>query len=131
MLEISQNIKDLFNQSGSIKRGYLQIVPLSNEEPIILDEDCIKSFTILDDIYTPKNGIVGSVISKQLTFDLFKPVNVNLVDRELDAFIGVEDNEGNVTYIPYGRYKIVEIKTIEGGLLKLNRLYKHYRIFKY
>lgn len=111
MLEISQNIKDLFNQSGSIKRGYLQIVPLSNEEPITLDEDYIKSFTILDDIYTPKNGIVGSVISKQLTFDLFKPVDVNLIDRELDVFIGVEDSDGNVTYIPYGTYIVQKPET--------------------
>lgn len=111
MYDISQNTKDLFNQSGSIKRGYLQVVPLSNEEPIILDEDYIKSFTILDDIYTPKSGIVGSIISKQLTFDLYKPVDVNLIDRELDVFVGVEDSEGTVTYIPYGRYIVQKPET--------------------
>ena len=54
MYNVSQTTKDLFNSVGSIKRGYLSIVPLSNEGEEIIDESQLESFEILDDIYTPR-----------------------------------------------------------------------------
>lgn len=54
MYNVTQTVKDLFNSVGSIKRGYLSIVPLSNEEEEIIDESNLEYFEILDDIYTPR-----------------------------------------------------------------------------
>ena len=111
MYNVTQEIKDLFNSKGSIKRGYLSIVPLSNEESEIIDESKIKSFEILDDIYTPKSGIIGSVIAKQLTINFYQ--NTSILDREIDVYIGVENTEGIPTYLPYGRYIVQRPETNE------------------
>lgn len=107
MYNVTQSEKDAYRQTGSVKRGYINIVPLSDEEPITLDEYSLKSFTILDDIYTPEEGIIGSVIAKQLTLNLFKPGNIDLTDREVEAFIGIDVREDDITetkYVPYGKF---------------------------
>lgn len=54
MYNVSQEAKDLFKSVGSIKRGYLSVIPLSNEEEEIIDESNLEYFEILDDIYTPR-----------------------------------------------------------------------------
>lgn len=106
MYEVTEQVKNDFKSTGTVKRGYIRLIPLSNEEETIFDESSIKQFRILDDIYTPDEGVVGSVIAKELSIQLFKPSSVDLVDRELEVFIGVEDSGGNVTYVPYGTYII-------------------------
>ena len=54
MYSVTQTVKDLFNSVGSVKRGYLSIIPLSNEETEVIDESQLEYFEILDDIYTPR-----------------------------------------------------------------------------
>lgn len=107
MYIITEAEKQAYKQSGSVKRAYISIVPLSDdEEPIILDDnEYIKDFSILDEIYTPEQGIIGSVIAKQLTLNLFKPLDIDLTDRELEVYIGVEV-EDEIKYIPQGRFLV-------------------------
>lgn len=110
MYEVTQSERDMYKQTGSVKRGYIDIIPLSDtEETITLDEYDIKDFTILDDIYTPEQGIIGSVIAKQLTLNLFKPTDIDLTNREINVFIGVdilENGEWITKYIPFGTFII-------------------------
>lgn len=110
MYEVTQSERDMYKQTGSVKRGYIDIIPLSDtEETIILDEYDIKDFTILDDIYTPEQGIIGSIIAKQLTLNLFKPTDIDLTNREINVFIGVdilENGEWITKYIPFGTFII-------------------------
>lgn len=152
MYTVTDQEKEAYKQDGSIKRGYISVVPLSEyEEEVTLDDvKYLKSFTILDDIYTPEQGVIGSVIAKQLSLELFTPIikqsfpityeeveeeltydavndeltyddygnitverKVDLVDREVDVYIGIEiyntTEEGTtkeIKYIPYGRYII-------------------------
>lgn len=101
MYEISQEYKDKLNQRGIVKKGYLNLI--NNSKITKYTESDIKSFTILDDIYTPDEGIVGSVIAKQIEGYLFKAPNDTLIDKEIEAFIGVE---GETDYIPMGRFII-------------------------
>lgn len=103
MFIVNQEVKDAFNSKGSIKRGYISVVPLDEEEPIIISEGNIKEINYLDDIYTPSQGIIGSVISKQVDITLFRPENFSLENREFDLFFGVEVN-GTPEYVPMGRY---------------------------
>ena len=109
MYNVTQEVKDLFKSVGSIKRGYLSVIPLSDEEAEIIDESKLEYFEILDDIYTPKSGIIGSVIAKQISIQFYK--ETSLVNREVEAYIGVEDNEHNVTYVPYGTFIIQKPET--------------------
>lgn len=110
MYEVTQSERDMYKQTGSVKRGYIDIIPLSDtEETITLDEYDIKDFTILDDIYTPEQGIIGSIIAKQLTLNLFKPTDIDLTNREINVFIGVdilENGEWITKYIPFGTFII-------------------------
>lgn len=108
MYDVTQAEKDAYKQNGSVKRGYINIIPLSDmEETITLNEYDIKDFTILDDIYTPEQGFIGSVIAKQLTLNLFKPSNVDLTDREVEVFIGIDIPEEEETrYVPFGTFII-------------------------
>ena len=110
MYVVTQEEIDAYKDNGSVKRGYISIIPLSDEEDEIkLDEYDLKSFTVLDDIYTPEEGIIGSVIAKQLTLNLFKPSDIDLVDRECDVFIGIdviEDEQAVTKYVPYGTFII-------------------------
>ena len=47
MYEVTQSERDMYKQTGSVKRGYIDIIPLSDtEETITLDEYDIKDFTI-------------------------------------------------------------------------------------
>lgn len=104
--EITSEIREAYKSSGSVKRGKIELVPLNkDEDTIVFDESDLKDFTILDDIYTPEQGIVGSVIAKQLTLNLFKPSIIDLVNREIDVFVGVMVGE-IPKYVPYGRYII-------------------------
>lgn len=136
MYTVTQAEKDMYKQTGSVKRGYINIVPLTRditydeidesieysdydtetyndlveiEEPIKLDEYDLKDFSILDDIYTPEQGFIGSVIAKQLTLNLFKPSDIDLTNREVETFVGVEVSENNEwvpKYVPYGNFII-------------------------
>ena len=101
MYEISQEYKDKLNQRGIVKKGYLNLI--NNSKITKYTESDIKSFTILDDIYTPDEGIVGSVIAKQIEGYLFKAPNTTLIDKEIEAYIGVSGEE---EYIPMGRFII-------------------------
>jgi len=106
---VTQEERDAYKDNGSVKRGYISIIPLSDEEPIILNEYDLKDFTILDDIYTPNEGIIGSVIAKQLSLNLFKPSEIDLTNREVSVYVGVDviENDETVTkYIPYGNFII-------------------------
>ena len=83
MYEVSQEYKNKLNQRGVVKRGYLNLI--SNSKIKKYTESDIKSFTILDDIYTPDEGIIGSVIAKQIEGYLFKEPNETLIDKEIEA----------------------------------------------
>lgn len=109
MYNVTQAEKEMYKQTGSVKRGYINIIPLSDEEVITLDEYNLKDFTILDDIYTPEQGVIGSVIAKQLTLNLFRPSEIDLANREVEVFVGVdvEENEEWVSkYVPFGNFII-------------------------
>lgn len=108
MYDVTQAEKDAYKQDGSVKRGYINIIPLSDTEEIItLNEYDIKDFTILDDIYTPEQGFIGSVIAKQLTLNLYKPSNIDLTDRQLEVYIGIDiPSENKTRYVPYGTFII-------------------------
>lgn len=106
MYVVTEEVKNNFKSVGTIKRGYIRLIPLSDEEEIIFDENSIKQFRILDDIYTPEEGVIGSVIAKELSIELFKPSEINLINREVEVFIGVEDKNGEATYVSYGTYII-------------------------
>lgn len=101
MYEVSQEYKNKLNQRGVVKRGYLNLI--SNSKIKKYTESDIKSFTILDDIYTPDKGIIGSVIAKQIEGYLFKEPNETLIDKEIEAYIGVD---GETDYIPMGKFII-------------------------
>lgn len=101
MYEVSQEYKNKLNQRGVVKRGYLNLI--SNSKIKKYTESDIKSFTILDDIYTPDEGIIGSVIAKQIEGYLFKEPNETLIDKEIEAYIGVD---GETDYIPMGKFII-------------------------
>ena len=103
MYEISQEYKDKLNQRGIVKKGYLNLLSSNSQNIATYTESDIKNFTILDDIYTPDEGIIGSIIAKQIEGYLFKAPNDTLIDKEIEAFIGVE---GETDYIPMGRFII-------------------------
>ena len=103
MYEVSQEYKNKLNERGIVKRGYLDLLASSSQSSVKYTESDIKNFTILDDIYTPNEGIVGSIIAKQIEGYLFKAPNDTLVNREIEAYIGVN---GETTYIPMGRFII-------------------------
>ena len=109
MYNVTQEVKDLFSSVGSVKRGYLSVIPLSNEEAEIIDESKLEYFEILDDIYTPGEGIIGSVISKQISIQFYK--ETSLLNREVNAYIGVEDGNGTPSYVPYGTFIIQKPET--------------------
>lgn len=108
MYDVTQAEKDAYKQNGSVKRGYINIIPLSDmEETITLNEYDIKDFTILDDIYTPEQGFIGSVIAKQLTLNLFKPSNIDLANRQIEVYIGIDiPDEEETKYVPFGTFII-------------------------
>lgn len=118
MYNVSDTVKNAYNSLGSIKKGYLSIVPLSNEEEIIINESKLKSFTILDEIHTPSKGFAGSVIAKELNIKFYNDDANQILNREVDAYIGVDIGEGVLNYVPYGRY-IVQ-KPEENDSSKLN-----------
>lgn len=138
MYIVTDEEKQSYKSSGAIKRGYISIVPLSNEEEIILDdENNIKDFTILDEVYTPGYGILGSVISKQITLNLFKETEIDLTDREIKAYIGttvIENGQEVVKYVPYGTYivqkpeneELTDKTSLEAldYMIKFNKTYK-------
>lgn len=138
MYIVTDEEKQSYKSSGTIKRGYISIVPLSNEEEIILDdENNIKDFTILDEVYTSGYGILGSVISKQITLNLFKETEIDLTDREIKAYIGttvIENGQEVVKYVPYGTYivqkpeneKLTDKTSLEAldYMIKFNKTYK-------
>ena len=138
MYIVTDEEKQSYKSSGTIKRGYISIVPLSNEEEIILDdENNIKDFTILDEVYTPGYGILGSVISKQITLNLFKEPEIDLTDREIKAYIGttvIENGQEVVKYVPYGTYivqkpeneELTDKTSLEAldYMIKFNKTYK-------
>ena len=138
MYIVTDEEKQSYKSSGTIKRGYISIVPLSNEEEIILDdENNIKDFTILDEVYTPGYGILGSVISKQITLNLFKETEIDLTDREIKAYIGttvIENGQEVVKYVPYGTYivqkpeneELTDKTSLEAldYMIKFNKTYK-------
>lgn len=138
MYIVTDEEKQSYKSSGTIKRGYISIVPLSNEEEIILDdENNIKDFTILDEVYTSGYGILGSVISKQITLNLFKEPEIDLTDREIKAYIGttvIENGQEVVKYVPYGTYivqkpeseKLTDKTSLEAldYMIKFNKTYK-------
>lgn len=104
--DITPEIREAYKSRGSIKRGKMELVPLNtDDDTLVFDESDLKDFTILDDIYTPEQGVIGSVIAKQLTLNLFKPSIVDLIDREVDIFVGVMVGE-TPKYVPYGRFII-------------------------
>lgn len=104
--EVTPEVRDAYKSRGSIKRGKMELVPLNeNDDTLVFDESDLKDFTILDDIYTPEQGVIGSVISKQLTLNLFKPSAIDLVNREVDVFVGVMVGEVP-KYVSYGRFII-------------------------
>lgn len=109
MYNVTQETKDLFKSVGSVKRGYLSIIPLSNEEEEIIDESKLEYFEILDDIYTPGSGIIGSVIAKQIQIQFYE--ETSLLNREVNAYIGVQDNNGVASYVPYGTFIIQKPET--------------------
>lgn len=138
MYIVTDEEKQSYKSSGTIKRGYISIVPLSNEEEIILDdENNIKDFTILDEVYTSGYGILGSVISKQITLNLFKETEIDLTDREIKAYIGttvIENGQEVVKYVPYGTYivqkpeneELTDKTSLEAldYMIKFNKTYK-------
>lgn len=138
MYIVTDEEKQSYKSSGTIKRGYISIVPLSNEEEIILDdENSIKDFTILDEVYTSGYGILGSVISKQITLNLFKESEIDLTDREIKAYIGttvIENGQEVVKYVPYGTYivqkpeneELTDKTSLEAldYMIKFNKTYK-------
>lgn len=138
MYIVTDEEKQSYKSSGTIKRGYISIVPLSNEEEIILDdENNIKDFTILDEVYTSGYGILGSVISKQITLNLFKEPEIDLTDREIKAYIGttvIENGQEVVKYVPYGTYivqkpeneELTDKTSLEAldYMIKFNKTYK-------
>lgn len=138
MYIVTDEEKQSYKSSGTIKRGYISIVPLSNEEEIILDdENNIKDFTILDEVYTSGYGILGSVISKQITLNLFKEPEIDLTDREIKAYIGttvIENGQEVVKYVPYGTYVVQKPENEEltnktslealDYMIKFNKTYK-------
>lgn len=138
MYIVTDEEKQSYKSSGTIKRGYISIVPLSNEEEIILDdENNIKDFTILDEVYTSGYGILGSVISKQITLNLFKEPDIDLTDREIKAYIGttvIENGQEVVKYVPYGTYivqkpeneELTDKTSLEAldYMIKFNKTYK-------
>lgn len=103
MYQISDEYKSKLSQQGIRKKGYLRLVPLGNEEEVIFTEKDLKNFSVLDDIYTPNEGIIGSMVSKQITINLFNDINQDLTDREIEAYLGVDGEEN---YIPLGRFII-------------------------
>lgn len=104
MQNVPESLKSKFREKGTIKRGYIKVVPLNDtEEEIIFTDKDIKDFTILDDIYTPDTGIIGSIIAKQIEVNLYKEPTIDLVNREIEAYIGVY---GEDTYIPMGTFII-------------------------
>lgn len=104
--EVTPEVREAYKSRGSIKRGKMELVPLNeNDDTLVFDESDLKDFTILDDIYTPEQGVIGSVISKQLTLNLFKPSAIDLVNREVDVFVGVMVGEVP-KYVSYGRFII-------------------------
>lgn len=103
MYRISDEYKSKLAQAGIRKKGYLRLVPLAGEEEVIFTEKDLKDFSVLDDIYTPDEGIIGSVISKQITINLFNEINQDLTNREIEAYVGVD---GEDDYIPLGRFII-------------------------
>lgn len=138
MYIVTDKEKQSYKSSGAIKRGYISIVPLSNEEEIILDdENNIKDFTILDEVYTSGYGILGSVISKQITLNLFKEPEIDLTNREIKAYIGttvIENGQEVVKYVPYGTYivqkpeneELTDKTSLEAldYMIKFNKTYK-------
>lgn len=138
MYIVTDEEKQSYKSSGTIKRGYISIVPLSNEEEIILDdENNIKDFTILDEVYTSGYGILGSVISKQITLNLFKEPEIDLTNREIKAYIGttvIENGQEVVKYVPYGTYivqkpeneELTDKTSLEAldYMIKFNKTYK-------
>lgn len=100
---VTQEVKDKFKENGSIKRGYIKVLQTDTQEEIVYNESSLKDFTILDDIYTPATGLVGSVISKQIEINFFKEPTDDLVDKEVEAYIGVNMPTTPV-YIPMGKF---------------------------
>lgn len=61
-------------------------------------------------IYTHHgSGIIGSVIAKQISIQFYK--ETSLLNREVNAYIGVQDDNDNVTYVPYGTFVIQKPET--------------------
>ena len=100
---VTQEVKDKFKENGSIKRGYIKVLQTDTQEETVYNESSLKDFTILDDIYTPATGLVGSVISKQIEINFFKEPTDDLVDKEVEAYIGVNMPTTPV-YIPMGKF---------------------------
>lgn len=110
MYTVTDQEKEAYKQNGSVKRGYISVVPLSEyEEEVKLDDvNYIKSFTILDDIYTPDQGVVGSVISKQLSLELFTPVIMQdfpITYEEVNSELKYNDLDTE-TYSDYADVKV-------------------------
>lgn len=131
MYTITDEYKEKLLSEGTIKKGYLRLVPQSNEDKeVIFDEKAIKYFTIRDTIYTKGYGVLGGVVAKQIIINLFNEAKQDLTDREIEAYVGVE---GENDYIYLGRFIIQKpenetetSKTYFEGLdymVKFNKLY--------
>jgi len=135
MYNISKNIRDRFLQNAVVKKAYISIVPLADEEPIIIDEsNRLQTLDIEDYIYG--DSLIGGTVAKKCTVKFLNlDSEFELENREIDIFLGIEMENESFEYIPFGRYiiqkppvnkTVVSYTTIEAldYMIKFNIDYK-------
>ncbi len=95
-------INECKNRANSNRLGQLIVDEMDNP---ITQSDKLQSFTIDSGCYVDGN-IIGSVYVKKLTGKILDSANVSLVDKTIQAKIGVKYIDNSTEYLNIGKYNI-------------------------
>lgn len=108
MFNITSTARDRYLQNSVIKRGYISIVPLGEEDPIIIDEsNRLQQIDIEDFIYG--KDLLGGTVAKKCTVKILNiGEEFELENREIDVYLGIELEDESIEYMSFGRYIITD-----------------------